>query len=599
METEESHRNNYFSSEKNDENLSINHYNKEELNEKQDLKNSRIETNLSLRKKKLNEYISEKRKKYMNYIGDNDVYINIEFVKLNVPALLKEEFDIYEEKLSVCHQFLNNDFTLLHGMDFNPESVKLYILHKLIILSNEGNEQLFGDKFENYLNEVFNDIIKLINESKNIKVLFGSTVVLVNFLYYSKKLNEQFMKLNGIWKRFQEISELKNSELNDNLMKIMINNYISIPNVGKEYILSNYSRYTKQILSNYLKEFDNDSKKDKIDLDLYECGITLIRRLISKENIEVKKENNLDVVVKLKYLYNDLVKMFTSAISWIINGISIENNIKIYDFIYNLLEVFSSIAQYANQETYEMKDFQDNYFVSSIFSLLKLLILNKNKELENELTLKIIYEIYNFLSLIFCFDSVVTEIYSQNKIIILTVELIKVIGLNKEKLLFKIIFFLSNYADNKERCSEIFEDNIILLSLKEYSNKYINDHHNCFNLFSLLENGFNMGDEKCKEIIINNFTYFLEERIKILSEFIINDKYSKAFNSKCKLLLSIIFFLEIDEQNYSALLKNLIIFLQNSNLEEYLTKVQTNAKNAEQEIISNLIAKISLKSFKI
>ena len=137
------------------------------------------------------------------------------------------------------------------------------------------------------------------------------------------------------------------------------------------------------------------------------------------------------------------------------------------------------------------------------------------------------------------------------------------------------------------------------MSLKEYSNKYINDHHNCFNLFSLLENGFNMGDEKCKEIIINNFTYFLEERIKILSEFIINDKYSKAFNSKCKLLLSIIFFLEIDEQNYSALLKNLIIFLQNSNLEEYLTKVQTNAKNAEQEIISNLIAKISLKSFKI
>ena len=255
METEESHRNNYFSSEKNDENLSINHYNKEELNEKQDLKNSRIETNLSLRKKKLNEYISEKRKKYMNYIGDNDVYINIEFVKLNVPALLKEEFDIYEEKLSVCHQFLNNDFTLLHGMDFNPESVKLYILHKLIILSNEGNEQLFGDKFENYLNEVFNDIIKLINESKNIKVLFGSTVVLVNFLYYSKKLNEQFMKLSGIWKRFQEISELKNSELNDNLMKIMINNYISIPNVGKEYILSNYSRYTKQILSIFIFKF--------------------------------------------------------------------------------------------------------------------------------------------------------------------------------------------------------------------------------------------------------------------------------------------------------------------------------------------------------
>ena len=66
------------------------------------------------------------------------------------------------------------------------------------------------------------------------------------------------MKIDGIWKRFQEISELNNSELNDNIMKIMINIYVSIPNVGKEYILSNYSRYTKQILINYLKVFDNN-----------------------------------------------------------------------------------------------------------------------------------------------------------------------------------------------------------------------------------------------------------------------------------------------------------------------------------------------------
>ena len=580
---------------KNNENNSFNHCNQESLNEQKELKNSRIETSLSLRKKKLNDYISEKRKKSMNLIGDSDIYISIELVKLNVPSLLIEEFDIYEEKLSVCHQFFNNDFTLLHGMNFNPDSVKLFILYKLINLSNDEDSQLFDDKFWKDLNEVFVDIIKLINESKNAKVLYGSTNILVNFLYSSKKLNEEFVKLNGIWKRFQEISEMKNPDLNDNLMKIMINNYVNIPNAGKEYILSNYSRYTKQILINHFQAFDNESKKDKINLELYESGITLVKRLINKENNEIKKENNLDVVVKLKYLYNDLVKMFTSAVSWIINGINIENSLIIFEFIYKLLQVFSSIAKYADQETYEMKDFIDNYFVSSLFSLLKMIILNKNKELENNITMNILLEIYEFLGLIFCFNLNITEIYSQNKIIILTVELIKIMGLNNDKLFFKILFFLSNYADNEMRCSEIFEDNTILLSLKEYSIKNINNHHNCYNLFSVLDNGFNIGNKQCKEIIINNFTYFIEERIKILSEFIINDKYSSAFNLKCKLLLSIIFFLEIEPENYSELLNKLIIFLQNSNLEEYLIKVQMNAKKCEQNIITNLISKLKVK----
>ena len=67
--------------------------------------------------------------------------------------------------------------------------------------------------------------------------------------------------------------------MNDNLAKIMINIYCNVPGVGKEYLLSNYSRYTKQILANCLKQFDNESKKNKINLELFESVITLIRRL--------------------------------------------------------------------------------------------------------------------------------------------------------------------------------------------------------------------------------------------------------------------------------------------------------------------------------
>jgi hypothetical protein len=211
---------------------------KEDEIEINELKNSRTELSLSLRKKKLDSYLLSKRKRYINENFDNNVYINIDLVKINVPALLLEEFDIYEDKLSVAHQFLNNDFTLLHGMDFNPDSVKLYIIHKLIKLTYDENIELFDNKFQDNLINVFYDIIKIINETKNLKVLFGTTSILVNLLFSSEILNKEFKKLNGIWKRFQEITELKNSDINDNLAKIMINLYIFFPSVGKEFILS-------------------------------------------------------------------------------------------------------------------------------------------------------------------------------------------------------------------------------------------------------------------------------------------------------------------------------------------------------------------------
>ena len=168
---------------------------KEDEIEINELKNSRTEMSLSLRKKKLDSYLLSKRKRYINENFDNNVYINIDLVKINVPALLLEEFDIYEDKLSVAHQFLNNDFTLLHGMDFNPDSVKLYIIHKLIKLTYDENIELFDNKFQDNLINVFYDIIKIINETKNLKVLFGTTSILVNLLFSSEILNKEFKKL--------------------------------------------------------------------------------------------------------------------------------------------------------------------------------------------------------------------------------------------------------------------------------------------------------------------------------------------------------------------------------------------------------------------
>ena len=580
------------SNEKNIDNKFINTTSKEIEEDIKELKNSRLEKTLSLRKKKLDDYILEKRKKYMNEIYDDDVFINIDIIKIKVPPMLIEEFDTYEEKLSVIHQFLSDDFTLLHGMDFHPDSVKLYMLYKLNNFIFDENPEFFDDKNRENMKAVFYDIIKIINESKSTKVLFETTAILVNLFYSSDFFVEEFKNLHDIWKRFQEISELKNSEINDNILKIMINYHCNIPNAGKEYILSNYSRYTKQILSNFMKGFDNEIKKEKININLFESGIILIKRLIKEENKESNKEKNFDVVVKLKYLYNDLIKIFNTCVSWIINKLIVQMTSSIYDIIYQLLQTFSLIAEYADEETYEMKEFQDTYFVTSLLSLLRIFILNKNKELEMKNTMNILTEIYDFLGKLFTLNSSKTEIYSKNKIIIITEELIKKIGLNNEKLIFKIIFFFSNYVDNESRISEIFQNNYLLLLLKEYSNLNINDQNRTNNLFYILDNAFNYGDRNCKEIIINNFTYFLKERIKILSDFVIKNKYVEHFNYNCKLLLSFIVYLEIDLEKYSSILTNLVFFLQNSNLDECLAKVTLNSKNYDHDIVENLLMRL-------
>lgn len=565
---------------------------KESIQEKNELQNSRLERIITLRKRRLNDYLTEKRKKYINQTTDNDIYINIDYILKNIPPLLLADFDLYEDKLSVIHDFLSNNFTLLHGMDFNPDNVKLFIIYKLIEYTYENNDELFNKKNEEKLNVVFYDIIKIMNETKNIKVLYCVTTILLNILYDSKVLCTQFMKINNIWKRLQDISEIKNPDLNDNIIMILFNIYSNNPGVGKEYIISNYSIYIKQILINFLKLFDNEIKKNNIELELFMNGITLFKKLINNENKDNNKNNNFDVIVEMKGFYKDLSKIFCTLISCLMSEIKLANHNNIFRFILNLLECFNAIIGNADEETYDMNEFLDNDFVSSFFNLIKMIILNKNKELENGIILDILVEIYNFLSLIFSLDSKKSEIYFQNKIIILTEELIKKIGLKNKKLFCKILFFLSNYVDKEERCVEIFKNNFLLTNIIENAYNNITDESMSNHLYYLLDNGFLFSDSNCKEIIINNFTSFLIERIKILCEYVIKDQNISRFNKTCQLLSYFIVFLEIEPEKYAEILKYLIIFIQKSNLEVFLMNIQTNAKNYDQNIITELLSRI-------
>ena len=553
---------------------------KENEMEKDDLKNLRIETTLSLRKKKLNDYLFSKRKKELlsknnkmneNDSDDNDLSIDIDKLEINIPEILIKEFDIYDEKLSIIHQFLTNDFSLLNGVKFVEEYMKQYMIYKLQQLTYNESQDIYDDKFKNDLKLVFQDLINMIEEYSNDKtMLFGITTSIVNILYYSELSTKDFIKTN-IWKRLAEITDLKIPALNDNISVILLNAYHNDKSLGKDYILSNYSRYIKQIISNLFKTFINDSKNDSINLKLYINGITLITKMIDNENKEVNKTNDFDIVIKMKFIYDYLTKIFIICSSWILNNIEKPKHEDIYKFLLYLLNLFSSIATHSDEETYEMQEFRGESFVTSFCSLLKYIILNNEKKAGKDLILSILNESYNFIAIFFNLGNDKTSIYSDHNIIIITEELIKNINLMPSDLGNRILFFLSNYEDSESRIREIFEQSNILSYIKDYSEKNIYNNKISYNVFYVIDNGFCLGNNNCKDLIVNNFSHFLIERLKLLSDIKEQSKI-KIFAEKCGLLNS---FIDYSRNNSKLqMLKNLLDEIKKCDVELIVNNVQ-------------------------
>ncbi len=571
-----------------------------------ELKNLRMEFSLSLRKKKINEILFSKRLEQMtkkNTLEEgesNDLYASLSEIKRNVPSLLFDEFDIYEDKISVIHQILNKDYTMLHGMQFNEKYILQFVIYKLTELSYE-NKDFFFDTNEKDLIMIFYDIIKLINENNEKKIIFAGTVIIVNFLFYSDIIVKEFKNAN-IWKRLAEFSELKIPDINDNIITILNNYYYIDKKVGKEYILSNYSRYIKQILTNCFKTFIEESKKETINLKNFLTGIVLIKKLIIQENLDNNKNNDFDVIVKMKFIYEYLAKSFIIASSWILNKVKLPKHEEIFKFLSYLLELLGEIACYINDETYQMQDFGGESFVISFCSLLKFLTSNKEEGVFKEYILSVIGYLYSFLGKFFSHKLENAEIYTKNKVIIITEEFIQNINLMDGDLINKIIFFLSNYTDNESRSKEIFEESNIINIIKEYIKDKLQDKKLCYNIFWLIENGFRMGNDNVKKIIISNFSNFLVERIKILYDIAIRKEPNEAeiqirrILEKFNLFYNFIRYLRYKSENNLNLLKNLLEYIKISNIEEYIANLKTlvNKKENEEnlELIENFLKEI-------
>ena len=569
---------------------------KKEENDKNKLKNLRIETSLSLRKKKLNELLFLKRKIELNHNNnDDEIYVDFKKIINNIPKSFVKDFDISDNKLLKIHQFLSND----HGTNFDELYLTKFVLYKLTFLSYDDEDNfIYEEIYQEEIKNIFYDLIKLINESKDKQIIYGITTILVNFLYSSKMIVHEFKKVD-IWRRLAEISEFKIPDMNDNIVTILSNYYSGDKNVGKEYILSGYSRYIKQILINFFKTFIEESNKENIDLNTFLSGIHLISKLIKNENGETKN-NDFDVVVKMKFIYEYVTKAFLIASSWLFNDVNSPKHEYIFKFISDLLQLFSIIATYINEETYQMQEFRGESFVSSFCSLLKFLIANKEKRVSSEYILSLLEDLYNFIGIFYSIDQESTLIYSQNKIIIITEEFIKNINLMKIGLITKIIFFLSNYAaENEKNIQEIFEESCIFIIIKDYIYNNIIDNKLCYNFFCLIDNVFKFNGNNinnCKILIIENCCKFLIERIKIFYELVISKSkegkyYLKFFLDKCELLLNFVRFLRNTSENKLQLLKIVLEYIINSNLEGFIENIHIFAEEKEDQFRIDFILK--------
>ena len=568
----------------------------ENKSEDDNLKNYIIDYSLSLRKKKINELFFSKRLKDVNSVADSNdsdfKYIDINKVKSKLPNVLTEEFELYDEKLNVIHQFLVKDYTLLHGMNFDENCLVEYLIYELIDLTHKESDDIYNKKYEKDLILVFEDLIALLKSTKDKKLIYGITTVLINFMYKSDLLINKFREKN-LWNILADISELKIDEINDNIIYILNNIISTVKEIGKEYVFSPYSRYIKQIIINVLKTFILNSSKKNLEFKLYSPTISLIKRLTKIQ------DNNLDVVMKLKQFNEFLTKIFQICSSWILNNDEFQSHEKILKFILQLTELFSIIATYTNNDSYKMQEFRGEAFVVSFCSLLKYLITKKEKKVDEEIIMSVFNEIYNFIGILFyMLTPKETEIYSRQKIIILTEEFLKNEKISID-LCTKIIFFLSNYSENQERSSEILTNNNIITYLKNFymkNNSLKEDNKFCYNLFYLIGNLFVTCENKQKEQLILTFGSFIVERLKAISSIIINRGPNKRdidiFIKKCVLLKSFIIFLKDSGLEYLNTLKFYIDYIRISNLEQCLNdvkmKIDENLVNQVESLIEEI-----------
>ena len=140
--------------------------------------NERDEFNLSLRKKKLNNLIFNRRKNLLNQINsisNNNKKYEIDYSKLELPKEIKEK-KFNEENFS------SNLITMLTSNNIDIIKYSIFLIRQTTIKKNFSIQKLFNSNIIDYLFEILKNNILNDNNNNN-DIIFEILWIFINFTY--------------------------------------------------------------------------------------------------------------------------------------------------------------------------------------------------------------------------------------------------------------------------------------------------------------------------------------------------------------------------------------------------------------------------------
>lgn len=561
--------------------MSSNYIDKEKEITIRELKESRINNHLSLRKKEYNKILNNKRKLFTdinsllengsNFASSSDNLFNNNIFKILSNKEILEIIIKFNENNLTLNNNLTEIFQCLLSLDYNinqnalntinfMEENKIYIflfdllekifnlndieiskinnVQQLIIKilqiifkysSNDENNNQMSDYFNNnYKINIFNHILSLINNNTNNN---KSNISIDN----NKKTDILLYTLMILYNLSIESTNIQNQLLTDKIPEKVISiindkkNNINITDYNIIYYIYFFSL---NLLDESVKNLEENYIQNIYEL-LNEKGIT-------STNLKVQ-ELSLSCLCNITSLFES--KTFYKKV--IYSGI-FENIFKLIKSTKNIYIIILSLKIINNILT--EKDIDINYFIkSSLLKGLMNLIINYEKNKQN-LTPDLLHHIIS----IFLYLTKSPLFYSLiNKNLNFMIILIELIGKISNQVTHDILTFIKNVIDESYRISQliIYNNKELILNLINLIKDDVNNNKITIMasiiLGKILRYLHEKKDEEENNIINNNDIVYIKEyeiqikeiiELKLLNENELNDNLKKVF----KIILDII-----------------------------------------------------------
>ena len=233
--------------------------------------NERDEFNLSLRKKKLNNLIFNRRKNLLNQINsisNNNKKYEIDYSKLELPKEIKEK-KFNEENFS------SNLITMLTSNNIDIIKYSIFLIRQTTIKKNFSIQKLFNSNIIDYLFEILKNNILNDNNNNN-DIIFEILWIFINFTYEIQE-KSLFIYLSNKMNVYCKIFDKKIDEISYLLLWLfthLLNHF---------EVKSNF--YFSNILIDYILPITKEKKSKKIFILSIQCLVALCEFIVQIDNI--------------------------------------------------------------------------------------------------------------------------------------------------------------------------------------------------------------------------------------------------------------------------------------------------------------------------